>query len=119
MGKVTQAELFGFRQARLRSGTKPSTINRDLRTIRAMLKKARPEFNVPAGVFFPEDETCVRWLRPEEEILVLEIMPSPFREIAKLAALTLMRLGEIFGGIWFTSNRASCSCLELRPAPGL
>ena len=34
-------------------------------------------------------------MRPEEEILVLETMPSPFREIAKLAALTLMRLSEI------------------------
>ena len=60
-----------------------------------MLKKARPEFHVPSGVFFPEDETRVRWLRPEEEILVLDTMPSPFREIAQLAALTLMRLGEI------------------------
>lgn len=95
VGKVTQADLFGFRQARLRSGTKASTINRDLRTIRAMLKKARPEFHVPAGVFFPEDETRVRWLRPEEEILVLDTMPSPFGEMAKLAALTLMRLSEI------------------------
>jgi len=37
----------------------------------------------------------VRWLRPEEELLVLETMRSPFREIAKLAALTLMRLSEI------------------------
>jgi len=95
VGKVTQADLFGFRQARLRGGTKASTINRDLRTIRAMLKRARPEFHVPAGVFFPEDETRVRWLRPEEEILVLDTMPSPFREIAKLAALTLMRLSEL------------------------
>jgi integrase len=60
-----------------------------------MLKKARPEFHVPAGVFFPEDETRVRWLRPEEEILVLETMSSPFREMSKLAALTLMRLSEI------------------------
>jgi len=47
------------------------------------------------GAFFPEDETRVRWLRPEEELLVLEAMPSPFREIAKLAAWTLMRLSEI------------------------
>jgi integrase len=45
--------------------------------------------------FFPEDETRVRWLRPEEEILVLDTMASPFREMAKLAALTLMRLSEI------------------------
>jgi integrase len=33
----------------------------------------------------------VRWLRPEEELLVFETMRSPFREIAKVAALTLMR----------------------------
>src|SRR5439155_15910684 len=62
---------------------------------RAMLKRARPDFHVPAGVFSPEDVTRVRWLLPEEEILVMETMPSPFREIAKLAALTLMRLSEI------------------------
>jgi integrase len=37
----------------------------------------------------------VRWLRPEEELLVLEPMPSPFRAIATLAALTLMRMTEI------------------------
>ncbi len=60
-----------------------------------MFKRVWPDFHVPAGVFFPEDETRVRWLRPEEEILVLETMPSPYREIPKLAALTLMRLSEI------------------------
>jgi len=37
----------------------------------------------------------VRWLAPEEELLVLDMMPVPFRHIVKLAALTLMRLSEI------------------------
>jgi hypothetical protein len=37
VGRVAARDLFDFRQARLRGGTKPSTINRDLRTIRAML----------------------------------------------------------------------------------
>jgi len=78
-----------------RRGTRPSTINRDLRTLRAALKKARPDYRFPGGAFFREDETRVRWLRPEEELLVLETMASPFREIAKLAALTLMRMTEI------------------------
>lgn len=78
-----------------RAGTKPSPINRDLRTLRAALKRAKPDFRFPAGAFLPEDETRGRWLRPEEELLVLETMLSPFREIAKLAALTLMRLSEI------------------------
>jgi hypothetical protein len=95
VGQFKEKDVFAFREARTRGGTKPSTVNRDLRTIRAMLKRARPDFRFPAGAFFPEDETRFRWLRPDEEILVLEPMPSPFREVAKLAALTLMRQGEI------------------------
>jgi integrase len=110
VGALTHADIFAFRAAMLREGkrilktatsperrgaAKPGTINRDLRTIRAMLKQARPEFRFPGGAFFPEDETRVRWLGPNEEIVVIEPMRSPFREIAKLAALTLMRLSEI------------------------
>ena len=95
-GKTERAEAREkAAQEAQRAGTRPSTINRDLRTIRAALKRARPDFRFPAGAFLPEDETRVRWLRPEEELLVLETMRSPFREIAKLAALTLMRLSEI------------------------
>jgi integrase len=93
--EIKAADIFAFRQARVRASIKPSTINRDLRTLRAMLKKALPEFKFPGGAFFPEDETRVRWLRPEEEIIVFAGMPSPFGEMARLAALTLMRLGEI------------------------
>jgi len=95
-GKITKADVFARKALdRQGKGTKPSTINRDLRTLRAMLKRALPDFRFPAGAFFQDDETRVRWLRPEEELLVLESMRSPFREIAKLAALTLMRLSEI------------------------
>jgi integrase len=95
-GKADKAEAREkAAEAAQRAGTKPSTINRDLRTLRAALKRARPEFRFPGGAFLQEDETRVRWLRPEEELLVLETMRSPFREIAKLAALTLMRLSEI------------------------
>jgi integrase len=114
VSRITDADLFAFRRARLERAcftprpkdperkparppapAKHSTINRDLRTLRAMLKQARPDFKFPPGVFFKEDETRVRWLRPDEELLVLDGMTSPFREIGWLAALTLMRLSEI------------------------
>lgn len=114
VSKIGDGDVFAFRAARLREGQvvhelvdgekverrlpcKPSTVNRDLRTLWAALKKARPDYRFPGGVFFREDETRVRWLRPEEELLVLEAVPgSPrIRAIAHLAALTLMRLSEI------------------------
>jgi integrase len=108
VGRVRDRDIYEFRQARTRDGAKPSTVNRDLRTIRAMLKVARPEFRFPGKAFFPEDDTRVRWLRPEEELLVFDAMPQatrptkwtssralPFSAMARLAALTLMRQGEI------------------------
>lgn len=114
VSRITEADIFAFRRARAErpcftprpkdpdrkparppAPAKPATINRDLRTLRAMLKRVRPDFHFPTAAFFPEDETRVRWLRPDEELTVLEPMPSPFREIAKLAALTLMRQSEI------------------------
>ena len=95
VSRIGDAEVYAFRASRLGEPSKPATVNRDLRTLRAALKKARPEYRFPGGAFFQEDETRVRWLRPEEELLVLEPMRSPIREIAQLAALTLMRLSEI------------------------
>jgi integrase len=90
--KVAGDDIFTFRRLRDRAGAKPSTINRDLRTIRAMLRQVRPDFNFPRGAFSSEDETRVRWLRPDEELQVLDGLPPPIREIA---ALTLMRLSEL------------------------
>lgn len=94
VGQVADVDIFDFRRARDQGGIKSSTINRDLRTLRAMLNLARPDYRFPPDAFVSEDENRVRWLRPEEEILLFEMMPSPFKEIAKLAALTLMRLSE-------------------------
>jgi hypothetical protein len=94
VGQVRGADIFAFRAAMVREGkrirevvagkaierrgpAKPGTINRDLRTIRAMLKRARPDYRFPGGAFVPEDETRVRWPRPEEEILALDACAHP------------------------------------------
>jgi len=119
VGRISDKDIFAFREARERDGAKPSTVNRDFRTLRAALKKARPDYHFPSGAFFPEDETRVRWLRPDEEILVIEPMRSPFKEMSKLAALTLMRQGEIrlYAGNVFTWSRESSCCPVRKAAP--
>lgn len=91
----TVAEVVAGERRERRVDLRPSTVNRDLTTLRAALKLVRPEFRFPREAFGKHDDTRVRWLRPEEEILVFDAMPSPCREIAQLAALTLMRLSEI------------------------
>jgi integrase len=110
---LTEADFYAYRAHRLRQWakrgkkakdgtkallpgrTKASTINRDFRTLRAMLKRALPGFRFPAGVFLPEDETRVRWLKPEDELLIFATMPAPFGDMARLAAITMMRVTEI------------------------
>jgi hypothetical protein len=72
------------------------------------LKWPDPEFRFPKGLFFKEDETRVKWLRPEQELLAFATVrttvrigpkrgtrPVPFRDMSRLAAITLMRLTEI------------------------
>jgi integrase len=95
VGAVTEADILAFRQARDAQGCKPSTINRDLRTLRAMLRKARPEFRFPRSAFHRENDTRVRWLSEEQEAQLFVSLPLPIAAIAQLAALTLMRRGEL------------------------
>jgi integrase len=94
-GLCTLQEILAFRRARERRGIKPATINRDLRVLRALLRKAVPGFRFPEGAFQPEDETRVRFLSPTNEPRLFAALQPPFRQIARLAALTLMRLSEI------------------------
>ena len=108
LGRLTEADLYAYRASRIEHKIKASTINRDFRTIRAMLKRALAGFRFPRGVFLPEDETRVKWLRPEDELLAFAAIPTevrvgekrgtravPFRDMARLAAITMMRLTEI------------------------
>lgn len=70
VSSIGDTDVFAFRNARAREGTiihqlvdgvkapkrvpsKPSTINRDLRTLRAALKKGRPEYRFPGGPSSP------------------------------------------------------------------
>lgn len=92
---LTTGDLYLFKTARDRAGIRPGTINRDLRVVRALLNQVRPEFRFPGAAFAKEDHTRVRLLTPEQEAAVFTVMREPVRSMARLAALTLMRLSEV------------------------
>jgi integrase len=94
VSRLDAAALFRFKEARVHQGRRVTTINRNLSALLAAVRLVRPEMRAPKGLFGTAP-TRVRWLAPEEELLVLDTLPLPFRHIAKLAALTLMRLSEI------------------------
>src|SRR5262249_11681472 len=52
-------------------------------------------FRFPEGAFYPEGETRIRFLSPADEPRLFAALEPPFHQIARLAALTLMRPSEI------------------------
>jgi len=92
---LTEADLFAFRAHYLEKGSRPSTINHDLLNIHTMLKLFAAGFPFPKRIFLPEDNTRVRYLQPDQKTRVMGFLQPPFREIAELAAQTLMRLTEV------------------------
>jgi integrase len=92
---VAVEHLVEYRQRREREGRRANTIVRDMRVLRAMLKKARPDFVLPVTAMPAEDLTRIRWMTPADEALAFTLVGEPFRGMTRLAALTLMRLSEI------------------------
>lgn len=95
VARVALGHLYDFRQRREQAGTKPNTIRRDLGVLRSMLKRERPDFAVPDEVFPAGNNTRVRVLAPTEFKAAVLAVPEPFRTMARLAAITLMRLSDI------------------------
>lgn len=93
---VTVDHLLEFRGRRERAGIAAGTVIRDLRVLRALFKKALGhDFVVPVAAFPAEDLTRVRWMTPGDEALAFTLLVEPFRAMARLAALTLMRQAEV------------------------
>jgi integrase len=88
-----------YRNRRAASGCKPNTIVRELRELRATLKRARPGFTVPKSVFPEEDLTRVRYLTPQQRAKVFARLRRDhgdvLADIAEVALLTVTRQADI------------------------
>jgi len=95
-----------FKQKRITEGVKPSTINRDLATLRKAFNLALREWEwvndnpVTKVSMERENNKRDRWLTNEEEQRLLSECPNWLQELVLFALNTGMRLSEILGLTW-------------------
>ena len=100
--------IESYKQDRLKEGVRPSTINRELNILRAILYKAK-EWDLYPGKLpkiktFKVSDERVRYLSPEELKALIEACPEWFRPVVKFACLTGLRASELFSLTWDRVN---------------
>jgi integrase len=106
LSDVTVAHVEEYRRRRFDTPTErrkdrcaDNTVIRELREWRAMLKKARPDFKLPADVFPKEHLIRVRMLTPEQYKAVFPYLAerygAVFADMSELALLGVMRQSDV------------------------
>ncbi len=100
--------IESYKQDRLKEGVKPSTINRELNILRAILHKAK-EWGLYGGELpkiktYRVNDERVRYLTPEELKALIDACPEWFKPVVKFACLTGLRASELFSLTWDKVN---------------
>jgi len=100
---ITLDVIDTIRVARLKEGTK-STCNRYLALVRAILRRARDDWEwldkVPKVKLYKEADGRERALTPEEAKRLLDELPTHLRDMALFALLTGLRQANVLGLEW-------------------
>ncbi|HEX9173093.1 MAG TPA: site-specific integrase [Telluria sp.] len=90
--------------ARKRAVASPATANRHLALIRAILRRARDEWEwiekAPKIKLYREAKRRVRWITPEQAQALLAELPEHQREMVLFALATGLRQGNVTGLCW-------------------
>jgi integrase len=91
-------------KARKLEGSGPSTVNRYLALIRAVLRRAENEWEwlerVPRVRLAPEPKRRVRWITPDQARTLLTELPEHQRHACLLALATGLRQSNVLGLRW-------------------
>jgi integrase len=84
--------------------TSPSTANRYLALIRAVLRASRDDWRwlhwIPPIKFFPEPEHRVRWLKPQQARRLISELPPHLASMAIFSLATGLRQSNVTGLRW-------------------
>lgn len=101
---ITRDRLDEVRQARLATGVSPTTVNRMLEIVRAILRRAEREWEwierAPHVRMISTDTTRVRWLTRDEAERLLRELPEHLADMAKFSLATGLRESNVTGLRW-------------------
>lgn len=104
LDQITRDVIDTIRQAKLKEGVKPATVNRYLALIRSVLIRARDEWEwiekAPKVKLFKESAGRERALTPDEAKRLLDELPEHQRAVVMLALATGLRQGNILALEW-------------------
>ena len=95
LDEINRDRIADITQHKLAEGVKPSTVNRHLALVRAVLRCAEREWEwlekAPFIRFLPEPKRRVRWLNREEAMSVLAELPAHLAEMMRFTLATGLR----------------------------
>lgn len=104
LDEIDRALLDQIRGAKLQEGVKPSTANRTLEVVRAVLNKAVSDWEwldkAPRIRMQAEPDRRIRWLTRDESETLLAELPPHLAAMARFALETGLRRAKVTGLLW-------------------
>jgi len=100
---ITRDVVMGIAEIK-RKQTSPSTANRIIALVRAVLRRAEREWEwierSPALRLYPEPKRRIRWITPEQAQKLLALLPEHQRDMATFALATGLRQANVLKLEW-------------------
>lgn len=123
LDEIDRDRVADITQRKLAEGVKPSTVNRHLALVRAVLRCAEREWDwlekAPYIRFLPEQKHRVRWLSREEAEKVLAELPVHLAEMMRFSLATGLREKNVTQLKWAQVDRSRrCAWIHADEAKG-
>lgn len=97
--QITRNMIDELAEAKLKEGVKPSTVNRMLEVIRAILRKSERAWEwidrAPVIRMLKEDSRRIRWLTQDEAACLINELPSHLADMAAFSLATGLRHSNV------------------------
>lgn len=101
--ELTRDVVLGVAEIKCKQ-TSPTTANRYLALVRSILRRAANEWEwiekAPYLRLYPESKRRVRWLTPEQVLILLNELPDHLAEIMRFSLATGLRKANVLGLEW-------------------